>query len=109
MYHYQETHTSRSPGRRKALVSVTHGTLLCVLHCTYSLLQCTVFTVMYNLQGVNHNTIDLESLALREEGVLAAPHHSGMHGLHLQKPAFGLTVRAALRWLEEHMMSDHLR
>lgn len=41
--------------------------------------------------------------------MLAAPHHSSIHGLHLQKPAFGLTVRAATRWLEEHMMSEHLR
>eukprot|EP00903_Cladosiphon_okamuranus_P015535 g14342.t1 len=50
-----------------------------------------------------------ERLALQEAVVLAAPHHSSIHGLHLQKPAFGLTVRAASRWLEEHMMSDHLR
>ncbi|CAM9687850.1 unnamed protein product, partial [Laminaria digitata] len=26
-----------------------------------------------------------------------------------KKPAFGLTVRAVTRWLEEHMMSEHLR
>eukprot|EP00752_Nemacystus_decipiens_P010134 g9031.t1 len=50
-----------------------------------------------------------EFLALQEAVVLAAPHHSSIHGLHLQKPAFGLTVRAASRWLEEHMMSEHLR
>lgn len=41
--------------------------------------------------------------------MLAAPHHSSMHGLHLQQPAFGLIVRAVMRWLEEHMMSEHLR
>ncbi|CAM9342487.1 unnamed protein product, partial [Ectocarpus sp. 12 AP-2014] len=50
-----------------------------------------------------------ERLALKEAVVLAAPHHSTIHGLHLQKPAFGLTVRAASRWLEQHMMEEHLR
>lgn len=46
---------------------------------------------------------------MKEAVVLAAPHHSTIHGLHLQKPAFGLTVRAASRWLEQHMMEEHLR
>lgn len=50
-----------------------------------------------------------EALSLKESVFLSAPHHSTMHGLHLQKPAFGLTVRAVTRWLEEHMMSGHLR
>lgn len=50
-----------------------------------------------------------EATVLKERVLLAAPHHSSMHGLHLQKPAFGLTVRAVTRWLEEHMVSEHLR
>ena len=78
-------------------------------HCFRILIRADPeLRMLRNLHNPTREAVAVLTYLTRKH-VLAATHHSTIHGVHTLHPSAGTVVRIVKRWISSHLLSDHLR